>query len=283
MTEKIIEALKALDTTNDNHWTTDGLPRLETVKFNAADQSITREQVNQAAPGFTRSNPVTPVGDNDGSTDGRSETGTGETADETTNTGTADEPGATRTVGQTTDVAATGIVTVPGTGDSGAAGGQESTLSGGNDTPHEDGAAGAPNETVPGDEASEAQQPEVEVGDEDDADEESALEAELEEAEAEVQYLIQQRDRLLAHLQQVSEARDLLQARVDKQKAATPQAVVIQDYFKSQDKIRASRLAARQALSESGLTLKDLSKAIGSAPIDQAMARKTGRGRPTRV
>lgn len=52
----ILEALKALDTKNDNHWTADGLPRLDTVKMMAGDQSITRDQVSAAAPGFQRSN-----------------------------------------------------------------------------------------------------------------------------------------------------------------------------------------------------------------------------------
>lgn len=55
---KIREALSQLDVANDNHWTADGLPRLDTVKMLAADQSITREHVNAALPGFTRSGVV---------------------------------------------------------------------------------------------------------------------------------------------------------------------------------------------------------------------------------
>jgi hypothetical protein len=47
-------ALGKLDVTNDNHWTADGLPRLDTVKLLAGDQSITREALAMAAPGFTR-------------------------------------------------------------------------------------------------------------------------------------------------------------------------------------------------------------------------------------
>lgn len=54
---KIREALSQLDVANDNHWTADGLPRLDTVKMLAADQSITREHVNAALPGFTRNGP----------------------------------------------------------------------------------------------------------------------------------------------------------------------------------------------------------------------------------
>lgn len=57
MNAKIIEALLKLDVGNDNQWTQDGLPKLESLKFHIGE-SVTREQVNEAAPGFTRSNPV---------------------------------------------------------------------------------------------------------------------------------------------------------------------------------------------------------------------------------
>lgn len=66
MTQKILDALKALDVENSNHWTADGLPRLDTVKMQASDQSITREDVEKAAPGFKRDNATTwtaPEGD----------------------------------------------------------------------------------------------------------------------------------------------------------------------------------------------------------------------------
>lgn len=55
MTEHIKAALQKLDPSNDNHWTADGAARLETVRFVAHDNSITREQVNAAVPGFSRS------------------------------------------------------------------------------------------------------------------------------------------------------------------------------------------------------------------------------------
>jgi molecular chaperone GrpE (heat shock protein) len=58
VTQAILTALKALDVGNDNHWTADGLPRLDTVKMLATDQTLTREAVAAAAPGFTRSNAV---------------------------------------------------------------------------------------------------------------------------------------------------------------------------------------------------------------------------------
>lgn len=51
---RIKDALAKLDVENDNHWTGDGLPRLDTVKLTAGDQSLTREAVTAAAPGFSR-------------------------------------------------------------------------------------------------------------------------------------------------------------------------------------------------------------------------------------
>ena len=54
MTNKIVEALLKLDVKNDNHWTADGLPRLDTVKMLASDQTLTRDSVAAAAPDFSR-------------------------------------------------------------------------------------------------------------------------------------------------------------------------------------------------------------------------------------
>lgn len=60
MTNKIIEALKKLDPVNDNHWTADGLPRLDTVKMLAGDQTLTRDSVTSIVPEFSRSNTAVP-------------------------------------------------------------------------------------------------------------------------------------------------------------------------------------------------------------------------------
>jgi len=58
--EKIIEALHKLDVNNDNHWTADGLPKVETVKFTCGDLSVTREQIELALPGFNRASATLP-------------------------------------------------------------------------------------------------------------------------------------------------------------------------------------------------------------------------------
>ena len=51
---KILEALGKLDPANENHWTADGLPRIETVRMLAGDQTISREQITAEAPDFSR-------------------------------------------------------------------------------------------------------------------------------------------------------------------------------------------------------------------------------------
>lgn len=56
MKQKIIEALGKLDVNNDNHWTNDGLPKLEALKFSVGS-NVTRDQVNEVAPGYTREHP----------------------------------------------------------------------------------------------------------------------------------------------------------------------------------------------------------------------------------
>lgn len=56
---KVLDAVRQLDVNNDNHWTADGLPRLDTVKLLAGDQSLDRNAVESAAPGFKRANAAT--------------------------------------------------------------------------------------------------------------------------------------------------------------------------------------------------------------------------------
>jgi|GEM_PF-6358505 len=56
MKDKIIEALARLDTANDEHWTTEGLPRLDVMK-EIVGGSVSRSDVTEAVKGFTRNNP----------------------------------------------------------------------------------------------------------------------------------------------------------------------------------------------------------------------------------
>lgn len=51
---KITEALSKLDPNNDNHWTSDGLPRIDTVKMLAGNPALTREMITAEVPSFSR-------------------------------------------------------------------------------------------------------------------------------------------------------------------------------------------------------------------------------------
>ena len=54
MSQQILDAINKLDPNNDNHWTMDGLAKLDTVKFLAGGTSVTREELEKIAPGFNR-------------------------------------------------------------------------------------------------------------------------------------------------------------------------------------------------------------------------------------
>jgi len=57
MKEALIHALKALDTGNDDHWTADGLPKIEALGL----EGIKRKDVTEVAPQFNRAHPVIDV------------------------------------------------------------------------------------------------------------------------------------------------------------------------------------------------------------------------------
>lgn len=52
--EEILEAVRALDPHNDEHWTADGLPRLDAVE-NLLGGDVNRKAVTNAAPDYSRS------------------------------------------------------------------------------------------------------------------------------------------------------------------------------------------------------------------------------------
>lgn len=61
MKEKILEALKKLDPSADTQWTKEGEVNLVAFKFMLGGEAVTREQIEEVAPGFNRSNPVIAV------------------------------------------------------------------------------------------------------------------------------------------------------------------------------------------------------------------------------
>ena len=58
---KILEALSKLDVANDNHWTGDGLPRIDTVRMLASNPGISRDDITKEAPDFSRQNATIPT------------------------------------------------------------------------------------------------------------------------------------------------------------------------------------------------------------------------------
>lgn len=54
MDKKITEALSKLDATNDNHWTQEGLPRLDTMRILTGNPGLNRDDISAASPEFVR-------------------------------------------------------------------------------------------------------------------------------------------------------------------------------------------------------------------------------------
>lgn len=59
MSEKIITGLKSLDVKTDAQWTQDGQVNLNAFKFVNGGEAVTREQLEEVAPGFNRENAAT--------------------------------------------------------------------------------------------------------------------------------------------------------------------------------------------------------------------------------
>ena len=64
----IREALSQLDPLDDDQWTQDGAPKVESVAALLGDYSVKRQDIVNAAPAFSRSNPVTEIEPKDDAT-----------------------------------------------------------------------------------------------------------------------------------------------------------------------------------------------------------------------
>lgn len=65
MDKQILEALLALDPNNEDHWTADGLPKVDIVS-NLVGETVTRQQITQAKPGFSKALAVMQQGQEQG-------------------------------------------------------------------------------------------------------------------------------------------------------------------------------------------------------------------------
>lgn len=54
----ILEAVEKLDKSNVNHWTDGGLPKLETIRLLTGNPKVSRDDIQAAAPGYTRTGPA---------------------------------------------------------------------------------------------------------------------------------------------------------------------------------------------------------------------------------
>jgi len=61
MKSLVLDALSKLNPENDDHWTSEGSPKVGVVRSYAADTDISREDIEAAAPGFSRSNTELPM------------------------------------------------------------------------------------------------------------------------------------------------------------------------------------------------------------------------------
>lgn len=247
MTVKLVDALRKLDPGNDSHWTSDGMPRLETVKLFAADAALTRDVVTAAAPGFSRTNPE-PLGVAKAPPD---EPMTRASVDAALAALPADY--------KDPDFVVTGMRSHFGAlfTDADEAKVRELVKSGDGDD-QEDGL---------GDGRNDDQQPQSETANGEDPLQ--ATRARLEEAVA-------AKAKADKELAQAVAAND---AAIDAAQRAGPAETFqdhLQAYFARQGEHLAARAAQKQRIKDAGVNLKDLMPT--KAPIDQAMLRKNTRG-----
>ena len=86
--EKIREALSALDPADDDLWTRDGLPRTEVLSELVEVSALSRKEITQAAPRFTREHPDLSLGE-----DGPPETSGAPTRDQDDEDPDSHDPG----------------------------------------------------------------------------------------------------------------------------------------------------------------------------------------------
>lgn len=320
---KIAELLQKLDASNENHWTADGSPRLETVKFNNGGEAVSREDIDEHFKDFNKANAsdydwtgatgdINPGQDAEGKDTGvHLETlpkvdGT-DPREGTVNTdpklGAANPDAPDQRPGQDAEGNLTGVVNPaatetppelynPRTSEPAAAPGTSGPVAAGEltESPREDGAGAAAQASQPGegDGAEGATPGEAEQSEVDqriaDTDEVEDLEEELEEVEEALTDLRRSRDDLNKDIDEGNRHADKLRGRIAQLKGSE-QTNTIQAYLESRKEAMALRGENRATLREAGLTLKGITQAVAPAPIDSAMSRKNTRGtkRPTRV
>lgn len=251
------DALQKLDAANENHWTQDGSPRLETVKFNNGGIAVTREEIEAGFPGFNKS------------------TAAGYWLTYTEPASAAPQGAAPTAPAQGSGEGAVSAVTAPlGTGAT-----ETPSVNGEGATPPE---AKAP-EGVGGIAGGETELAEVVAGLDDDGagpNEIEVLEKTFQEIQehltglrGDVDNLNLEIDRVVGIEAKVYNAIQKLRRNRGDHKPSND----IQAYLAAQKERAADRGNARRLLVESGVSLKELAKLTGKSPLDQSMARPTAR------
>jgi hypothetical protein len=258
------EALQKLDVANENHWTQDGLPRLETVKFLNGGSAVTREEIEKDFPGFDKSTAAgywltyqAPAAQApQGGEAATPEQGGGDSATAPQPAPQAEQGGEAPSANG--DGAAPAETKAPEPADAGAA----------------EGAADSETELAPLVEGLD--------GAEDGSNEIENLEAALSQIQehlsglrGKVDSLNQEIDSIAATEAKIYNALQKARRNRGDHKPATH----IQQYLAAQKRAAEARGVARKAIVESGVNLKELAKLTGKSPLDQSMARATGRGR----
>lgn len=124
-----------------------------------------------------------------------------------------------------------------------------------------------------------AEQPEVAGGTDDAEDEVEALEAQLAEAIADTEAKRAAVDDLTKQLNAAIKLEDKLRDKLVKVAPPVNQMTTLQAYVARQHTLSMERALQRDAIVGSGVNLQELGKVLRKgSPLDQAMARKTGRG-----
>jgi chromosome segregation ATPase len=112
----------------------------------------------------------------------------------------------------------------------------------------------------------------------DNSDEIASLETELRSGEEELAQLRVEAGELQNEIRRIENQQEMRRNRLDGLRPASSITATVQSYLEKQKEILQERGQARASLASVGLKLKDLAKAVGKSPLDESMARKTGRG-----
>lgn len=245
-------AVLKLDVNNDNHWIADGSPRLDTVKMLASDQTITREALEEAVPGFNRTTAPgyalagAPATETAPAQDGPAPAAQAETAGGQGVSGSPQPVGAGAAPQSETESA------------------EVSDVGGGDPV--------TPSSDV------ETEQSEVEDGDVSAEDEIAALEAELAEGNRHLAEGDKVIDQIRKEMDDIRKRMDDKHDRLSElRKTTNTNAGAIRGYLDRQKQALLERGARQQMIKDSGINFKELARNL-KAPIDAVRQRQTGHG-----